>query len=92
MVCIIRFWCIDQTGFISPKTSGSRFYIADDIKWNTKSKDILRRVTDPVYGAIAVFLIVIALAIANCKGMLVFYMASYLMERWQYLAGIKAIN
>jgi len=48
-------WCIDQTGFISPKTSGSRFYIADDIKWNTKSKDILRRVTDPVYGAIAVF-------------------------------------
>jgi uncharacterized protein (TIGR02594 family) len=48
-------WCLDQTPYTSPKDCGSRFYIADDPQWNAKSKDLLRKVSDLVYGAIAVF-------------------------------------
>jgi uncharacterized protein (TIGR02594 family) len=48
-------WCLDQTPYTSPKDGSSQCYIADDPKWNAKSKDLLRKVSDLVYGAIAVF-------------------------------------
>jgi uncharacterized protein (TIGR02594 family) len=55
-------WCLDQTDYKGVKHAGSRFYIADDPKWNgannkrkLKAKDMLIKVSEPLYGAIAVF-------------------------------------
>ena len=48
-------WCLDQTIFKSPKASGARFYIADDPNYNIKSKELLKKVEEPVYGAVATF-------------------------------------
>ncbi|WP_438710337.1 hypothetical protein ACSTS3_15085 [Aquimarina muelleri] len=58
-------WCLDQTNYKGLKQAGSRFYIADDPKWNgtgvkskrykLKAKDMLFKVTEPLYGALALF-------------------------------------
>ncbi|MCF6341159.1 MAG: CHAP domain-containing protein, partial [Sulfurimonas sp.] len=58
-------WCLDQTDYKGVKHAGSRFYIADDDKWNGtgkdsknlkhKAKDMLVKVSEPLYGSLAVF-------------------------------------
>jgi len=58
-------WCLDQTDYKGVKQAGSRFYIADDDKWNGtgtksknhkyKAKDMLVKVSEPLYGSLAVF-------------------------------------
>lgn len=48
-------WCLDQANYKSPRQSGSRFYIADDPAWNPESKELLKKVEEPAYGAVATF-------------------------------------
>ena len=48
-------WCLNETSYSFVKSSGSRFYRIDNPEYNSSVKTKFIKITEPIYGSIAVF-------------------------------------